>query len=460
MNTPTEYADFIASKRHLDSRDGFSPVFMPDFLFPFQAALVEWAIAGGRRAIFADCGLGKTPMYLTWAENVLRHTGKPVLVVTPLSVSPQVVTEGEKFGIEVKRSGDGTAHTGCVNVTNYERLHLFDPDAFSGVVCDESSILKNFDGALRQSITHFMRKVRYRALATATAAPNDYMELGTSSEALGYLGATDMLNKFFKNEQGKGAAASRAYGKQVHWRLRPYAEESYWRWVCSWARAIRKPSDMGFSDEGFTLPPLVQREFVVGEGYVPDGMFVPLPAITMQEQREEIRRTLTERCERAAALAMDASGASVLWANLNDEADLLERLIPGARQASGAMRDEEKEEVLAAFMCGEVTKLITKPKITGFGMNWQHCAHTVVFPTHSYEQWYQMIRRFWRFGQSRVVTADVVVPDGARGMLNNVQKKAERADAMFARLVELMNDALHVDRSRDYPNPAQVPSWL
>lgn len=453
------YARFLAGKAQLNTRDGFEPVWMPDFLFDFQRSLVEWALLQGRAAILADCGLGKTPMELVFAENVLRHTNKPVLIVAPLAVSQQIVQEGAKFGIECRRSTDGKAHRGVVTVTNYERLHHFNPDDFEAVLPDESSIIKSFDGALRKLVTDFMRKRRYRLLSTATAAPNDYVELGTSSEALGYLGHTDMLGRFFKNEQGKGAAARRSYGKAVQWRLRGHAEEAFWRWVCSWARAIRKPSDLGFDDRDFRLPPLIEREHVVGSATIPEGMLFALPAVTMEEHRAETRRTLRERCERVADL-VNHDAPAVMWCNLNAEADLLERLVPGAQQVSGSMRDEEKEEVLQAFASGELKKLVTKPKITGFGLNWQFCAHTAVFPTHSYEQYYQVLRRFWRFGQRSTVNVDIVIPEGGRGQLNNIQKKAQRADAMFERLVALMNDALQVERGVEISTLAELPAWL
>lgn len=451
------YLDFLERKTQLGTRDGFRPVWMPDAAFDFQAALIEWAVEQGRSALFEDCGLGKTLQQLAWAENVVRHTNCPVLVLTPLAVTSQTVREAEKFGIEAVRS-DGKPGRG-ITVTNYEKLHHFDPADFAGAVCDESSILKDFDGARRQAITEFMRKMRYRLLCTATAAPNDYHELGTSSEALGYLGYMDMLGRFFKNEQNNASTGRGYLGSSNKFRLKGHAEEGFWRWVCSWARAIRKPSDLGFDDRAFILPPLIEREHLVEAERPAEGMLFSLPAVGLQEQREEQRRTLTERCEMVARL-VDTDEPALVWCQLNDEGDLLERLIPGAVQVSGADSDEAKEERFLAFASGEARVLVTKPKIGAWGLNFQHCAHVTFFPSHSFEQFYQGVRRCWRFGQTRPVTVDVVTTEGGRGVLENLQRKAGQADEMFDRLVRLMNDALHIERARDYPLPTEVPSWL
>jgi hypothetical protein len=451
------YQHFLATKAHTRTRDGFDPPFVPGFLFDFQADLVTWAVHQGRAAVFADCGLGKTAVQLVWAENVARHTGRPVLILTPLAVAAQTVREAEKFGVECRRSPDGTVHPG-VNVTNYERLHLFDPADFAGVVCDESSILKSFDGARRTEITRFMRKMRYRLLCTATAAPNDYVELGTSSEALGYLGHMDMLNRFFKNDRNN-SAVGRAYGKAMEWRFKGHAEGPFWRWVCSWARAVRKPSDLGYDDGGFQLPPLHENEHVEEARTLPPGQLFALPATDLRAQREERRRTIPERCERVAAL-VDNADPALVWCHLNDEGDLLTRLIPGAVQVSGSDSDEAKEEAFLAFASGEVRALVTKPKIGAWGLNFQHCAHVAAFPSHSYEQYYQGVRRCWRFGQERPVTVDVVTTEGELGVLKNLQRKARQADAMFARLVEHMNDALHVSNPYSPSKTIEVPSWL
>jgi hypothetical protein len=452
-----DYAAFLDYKLHYQEDSGFSDCQLPDFLFGFQRALTGWALQKGRAAIFADCGLGKTPMQLVWAENVVRKTGGRVLILTPLAVSAQTIREGEKFGIDVTRSRDGTAYPG-ITITNYEQLSKFNAADFVGVVCDESSILKSFSGVRRHEITMFMRKIPYRLLCTATAAPNDHIELGTSSEALGYLGYMDVLNRFFKNEQNN-SATRRAYGKASQWRFKGHAEEPFWKWVSSWARATRRPSDLGCDDDGFVLPPLIENEHLVEARSLPDGMLFDLPAVDLREQRAELRRTIHERCERVAEL-IEHDKPVLVWCHLNDEGDLLERLIPDAIQVAGKDSDDAKEEKLLGFADGDVRVLVTKPKIGAWGLNFQHCAHVTFFPSHSFEQYYQAVRRCWRFGQERPVVVDIVTTEGQRKVLANLRAKAVAADRMFTRLVAHMKEALTIDGGRTFTHREEIPSWL
>ena len=453
----TGYTDFLDHKNHVVG-SGFEASDLPSFLYDFQAALVGWALAGGRTGMFADCGLGKTPMQLVWADNVVRETNKPVLILTPLAVSQQTVAEAVKFDIEASRSRDGTVRPN-ITVTNYEQLHHFDPSDFGGVVCDESSILKSYDGARRKEITIFMRKVPHRLLCTATAAPNDYHELGTSSEALGLLGHMDMLNRFFKNDSNN-SATGRKYGEAVKWLLKGHAEEPFWRWVCSWARAVRKPSDLGFDDGDFILPPLIEQDHLVEANTLPDGMLFALPAMGLHEQRQERRRTLLERWERVAELVGNTGKPALVWCHLNDEGDTIERLVPDAVQVAGKHSDEQKEERLLAFAAGEIRVLVTKPKIGAWGLNYQHCSHVTFFPSHSYEQYYQGVRRCYRFGQTNPVTVDIVTTEGEMAVLANLKRKALAADGMFTRLVALMNEQLHIERSTNFTEKERVPQWL
>ena len=469
LNAPElDYAAFLDLKTQLGSFDGFEPVFMPDFLFDFQKALVDWAVRKGKAAIFADCGLGKTPIQLVWAENVVRKTNRPVLILTPLAVSHQTVAEAAKFGIEAIRSGENWKASGIV-VTNYERLHYFNPADFAGCVCDESSILKSYDGTRRGEITEFMRKMPYRLLATATAAPNDYIELGTSSEALGELGHTDMLTRFFKNDQNTIKPMTyRHHGQnfekleeRAKWRFKGHAEKDFWRWVCSWARALRRPSDLGFDDARFILPPLIEEEHMVEAMTTAPGMLFALPAVGLKEQREERRRTIEERCEKAASLCKEPRvGQSLMWCHLNDEGDLLEKIIPDAVQVSGKDSDEAKEEKFLAFAKGDIRVLVTKPKIGAWGLNFQNCAHITFFPSHSFEQYYQGVRRCWRFGQTKAVKVDIVTTEGEQSVLKNLQRKAAGADKMFSALVAEMNQALTIERSQKFNEQEEVPSWL
>jgi len=460
----TSYADFLHRKTQLDQDSGVLVDDLPEYLFPFQQALTEWALRKGRAAIFADCGLGKTPMQLVWADTIRQRTGKPVLIVTPLAVSFQTEREAAKFGIEAVTSRGGKPTEG-ITVTNYERLHLFEREDFGAVVCDESSAIKSFDGVRRQLVTDFMRKTRYRLLCTATAAPNDYTELGTSSEALGYLGHMDMLSRFFTNRDKNSNTKGRRYRYSQNgsfgnpeWRFKGHAEDAFWRWVSSWARAMRKPSDLGYDDDGFSLPPLELRQHVVTARTPREDTLFDLPAQGLREEREEMRRTINERCEMAAELVRDADSA-VAWCQLNAEGDLLTKLIPGAVQISGTDSADRKEEVLAAFSAGEVRVLVTKPIIGAWGLNWQHCAHMTFFPSHSYEQYYQAVRRSWRFGQTRPVVVDLVTTEGGINALRNLNRKADQASRMFDSLTEHMREALEIDRSLIFDTKVQVPPW-
>lgn len=469
MSAVIEYAAFLERKAQLAGDHGFRPTYMPDCLFDFQAALVDWAAHKGRAAIFADCGMGKTLCQLVWAENVVRHTNRPVLIATPLAVAQQTAREAEKFGIEAHISLDGKLKPG-INIANYERLHYFDASDFSGMVCDESAILKSFCGVRRQEITEFMRKMRYRLLCTATPSPNEYIELGTSSEALGYLGYMDMLSRFFKNNDGNAINARNFRdGKRVRqlddnakWRFKGHAETPFWKWVCSWSRAVRKPSDLGFDDGPFILPPLVERQHDVESRSNPDGMLFALPAFGLKEQREERRRTIDERCEMAAELA-SGSDPAIVWCHLNPEGDLLEKLIPDCVQVSGADSEEAKEEKFLAFVDQKpgTRVLVTKERIGAWGLNFQHCAHSVHFPTHSFEGYYQSVRRCWRFGQTKPVTIDIVTTEGEKDVLANLQRKSEAADKMFAGLVAHMRETLDIERmTHKFTKQIEVPAWL
>jgi hypothetical protein len=470
------YQEFLERKSQIGGFSGFDPLWLPPFLFDFQVAILEWALRKGRCAIFADCGLGKTPMQLVWAENVVRKTNGRVLILTPLAVGAQTVREGEKFGIEAKRSREGEL-PGQIVVTNYERLHYYNPADFVGCVCDESSILKHFSGATQKQVTRFMCKLPYRLLCTATAAPNDYIELGTSSEALGELPYSDMLSRFFRQlddkgqkreqkQQDKREVASRHFARLAYrvsqtigqWRLKHHAIEPFWRWVCSWAIACRAPSDLGFDDGAFRLPPLNVRDHTITPNTPPEGMLFVLPAFGLKEERDERKRTLTERCEFVASLVQHDRPA-VTWCHMNAEGDRLEQEISGARQIAGATPDDEKEEIYQAFADGSLRVLVIKPKIGAWGLNWQHCSHVVTFASHSYEQYYQSVRRCWRFGQTAPVTVDVVSTKGEVRTRDNMERKAQQADQMFTELVRYMNEAQRIKRAPDTAT-MEVPEWL
>jgi len=452
------YHDFLTSKSHIGKGEGIKSAVMPDMLFDFQKDLVQWALDLGRAAIFADCGMGKTAMQLTWADNIIRNTNKPVLVLTPLAVGQQTVKEAAKFGIDAVFNKQGEITKNIV-VTNYESLHHFDKHDFSGVVLDESSILKSFDGAYKNQITEFMKPIPYRLLATATAAPNDYTELGTSSEALGYMGYMDMLNKFFKNDKNN-SGLRRSYGEAPEWRFKGHAEKPFWRWVTSWARAVRMPSDLGYDNGKFILPPLIEHDHLIESKTAPEGALFNLPALRLPEQREERKRTIHERCGFVADKINGTGAPALVWCDLNDEGKMLTSMIPDAVEVSGSDSDDAKVEKFNAFIDGDIRVLVTKPKIGALGLNFQHCSHIAFFPSHSYEQYYQAVRRCWRFGQKNPVNVDLVYTEGQKRVMKNLQRKAVQADEMFASLVNEMNNALGINRVNKHTNKMEIPTWL
>ncbi len=461
-----DYQTYINRKAQTDNRSGFEPLWIPDSAFDFQKALIEWSIRQGCGALFEECGLGKTLQELVWAENVVRKTNGRVLIFTPLAVGHQFVSEGEKFGIECKQSRDGKLNSKIV-VTNYQRAHYFNPDDFVGVVGDESGIFKNFKGVIKNQLTDFMRKIRFRLLASATPAPNDYIELGNSSEVLGHLGYIEMLGMFFKadndsNAQGGGGGgrfSKNPFGSKF--RFRGHAERDFWRWVCSWARALRKPSDLGFDDGRFILPPLTTEQHIVQSTQLMPGYLLPMEANGLSEQRDERKRTVEKRCEKAAERIIARNANSIAWGHLDVEGDLLEKLIPDCVQVSGKDCDEEKEEKIEAFQKGQIQHMTTKPTVAGFGLNMQHCSHQTFFPSHSYEQWHQCIRRSWRFGQLNPVHIDVIASEGESRTLANQNRKEKQAGAMMEQLVSLMNESLKIQRSnKSKITKLQLPSFL
>jgi len=454
------YETFLESKLQLARGDGVDFADLPDSLFPFQRALVSWALERGRGAMFADCGLGKTPMQLVWADIITRSTNKPTLILTPLAVSQQTIREAQKFGIEAERSSGATSPRATILVTNYEKLHHFNSSDFGAVVCDESSAIKSFNGKRRAEVTEFMRRIPYRLLCTATAAPNDYIELGTSSEAIGEMGYMDMLNRFFKNDSNAAQSIRRwAQFNKPKWRFKGHAEIPFWKWVCSWARACRRPSDLGFDDEGFILPAPIENEHVVESRTLPEGQLFALAAQNMQEERAERRRTIEERCEYVASIVANTGQPAVIWCHLNDESKRVAELIPDAVEVSGSDSDEKKEESFIGFADGSIRVIVTKPKIGAWGLNWPHCNHVVTFASHSYEQYYQAVRRCWRFGQTRQVVVDIVRTEGEQRIKENLQRKSLAASKMFDELVAHMNDAQRI-HGQQYTNSMEAPSWL
>ena len=465
-----DYATFLHKKMQLGGEHGFAPIWMPDFLFDFQASLVEWALRKGRAAIFADCGLGKTPMQLVWAENIVRKTGGRVLILTPLAVAGQTLAEAEKFGITADRMGGEAS----IVVVNYQRLHQLDPRDYIGVVCDESSILKHFDTKTRQAVTRFLLKIPYRLLASATPAPNDWSELGSSSEAIGDLTHSDMIERFFEEmdwDERRTAMFNGHFTRRIslgaldtmtgRWRLKGHAHRPFWRWVASWARACRRPSDLDaqFSDAAFVLPPLTEQDHVITTTQAADGELFVFPAVSMRQELDERRRSIQERCETVAALVAHARPA-VVWCHLNAESERLARMIPDAVEVMGSLDDDEKEARVQAFVAGKTRVLVTKSKIAGLGLNFQHCAHVVTFATHSFESYYQSIRRCWRYGQTSPVQVDVVWTHGEVRIKERLRRKCERADALYTGIVTHMREAQSIPTDDEATHPIPLPRWL
>lgn len=453
------YNEFLESKKHSIGNFGFKANFIPDMAFDFQRHIIEKAVKKGRMAVFADTGLGKTLIQLSIAQNIVNHTNKKVLILTPLAVAFQFILEAEKIGIDdIEYSKDGK-HTKKIVVCNYERLHLFDSNGFDGIILDESSILKNFDGKIKNQVTSFVKKIPYRFLSTATPSPNDFIELGTSSEALGYMGYMDMLSKFFKNNQSSIKKQNRNIGEKFY--LKPHAEDSFFAWVNQWSIMVKMPSDLGFSDERYILPNLNVNKHIVENKSVLEhdnqiGMFVK-DARTFHEIRHEQKMTITERCEKSVELAKDKT--SVYWCNLNDESKLLKELDKDAVEIIGSQSIDKKEEILLSFASGDIKRIITKAKMTGQGLNWQHCNHSVFFPTYSYEQYYQAIRRFWRFGQKNDVTIDMVTSSGQKRVLEALQQKTDKAIQLYENLVKNVNTS-YVDNNKEFNKEIIKPKFI
>lgn len=450
------YEQFLQNKRHSIGEFGFEANYIPDMAFDFQSHVIEKSVRKGRIAVFLDTGLGKTLVQLSIAQNVVNHTNKKVLILTPLAVAFQFILEAEKIGIDdIEYSKDGK-HTKKIVICNYERLHYFDSNDFTCVILDESSILKNFDGKIKNQITSFIKKVPYRFLSTATPSPNDFIELGTSSEALGYMGYMDMLTKFFKNNQNSVDANNRNIGEKFY--LKPHAEKDFFAWVNQWSIMAKMPSDLGFSNVRYRLPELTTNKHIVKNQSLIDvngqiQMFTPI-AKSMTEVRHEQKMTEDKRCEKAVELAEGKT--SVYWCNTNKESAILKSSDSEAVEIIGSQSIDKKEEILKAFADGEIKRLITKAKMTGMGLNWQHCNHSVFFPTWSYEQYYQAVRRFWRFGQKKPVTIDMVISDGQTRVLEALQQKTQKAIELHQKLTENVNRTF-TDKRKEFDKEIVKP---
>lgn len=425
----TAYDAFVLSKARLAPATGLSVVPpLNSRMFPFQRDIAAWALRRGRAAIFADCGMGKTLMQLEWANHIPGR----VLVLAPLAVAEQTVREGREFGIEVHYARSQLAASNHrIVVTNYEMLHHFDPTQWTGVVLDESSILKSYDGATRTAIIETFSQTPFRLACTATPAPNDFMELGNHAEFLGVMTRPEMLAMYFVHDGGE----------TQQWRLKGHAQDAFWRWLCSWAVTCRKPSDLGYDDTGFNLPPISYHQHTVAASRPTDGFLFALPAASLAERIDARRETVGERVASVVRLVNTTPGPWVVWCGLNAESSALASGIPDAVEVTGSDSVEVKERALAQFADGKIRVLVTKPSIAGFGMNWQHC-HQMAFVglSDSWEQYYQAVRRCWRFGQRHPVNVHVVTADTEGAVVANIRRKEADADRMAQEMVAHMHD--------------------
>lgn len=423
---------------------------LPDALFPHQRDIVAWALSRGRAAVFASTGLGKSLIELCFADAVHRATGGNVILLAPPAVAAQLVREAARFGIAVKHCAAQSECVPGVTITNYQKLHLFDRDFFVGGVLDESSILKSFDGKTRNALCEFFADMPYRLAASATPAPNDYTELGNHSEFLGIMPMTGMLATFFTHDSGETSK----------WRLKGYADREFWEWVCSWAVLLRKPSDLGYDDSGYDLPPLTT---------VPHELHADGPVAASLSERLRARRATVDMRVAYACSITPTDRPFVWWCNLNDESSGLARGIPGAVEVSGSDAESVKERKLIDFSEGRIRVLVTKPSICGFGMNWQHCDSTgFVGLSDSFEQQYQAVRRFWRFGQTRPVVSHLIYARTEGAVMTNLIRKQEEADAMAAIMTkyaaEICAGNIRGARRTLIPYNAvkqmEIPTWL
>lgn len=457
------YEEFIRSKRATAPTCGIPDCGdLHDGLFPFQRDIVMWALRRGRAAIWADCGLGKTWMALEWAAKIHEHTGDRVLILTPLAVAAQFVDEGEKMGVAVTLCRDVSDLTDAINVTNYDRLDRFPADMFGAVILDESSILKDFTSKTRNAIISAFEATPYKLACTATPSPNDFTELGNHAEFLGVMSRVEMLSMFFVHDGGS----------TQDWRLKGHARDDFWEWLCSWAVAVRMPSDLGYDDDGFTLPPMSITHHVVDTNMdtlaKERGRLFVDTRMGLSDQRTARRISTVDRVAVAAAMVNESDDPWIVWCDMNDESSALTAAIDDAIEVRGSDTPESKEAAIRSFSRGNERVIVTKPSICGWGVNWQHCAHVAfVGVSHSFEAWYQAIRRTYRFGQSRKVECHVITSSAEQGVIDNLKRKQRDAEEMVSQMTAIIGDgwkqAMAASRTQINYNPQHemtIPAWV
>lgn len=450
-----DYAEFLSTKRCTAQLAGFDATYIPDALYPFQREAVSISTHRGRSAMFQDCGMGKTIQQITWAQNVHEHTAKPVLIVAPLAVGPQTAREGDRLlNIDVAQVRDGSQIKNGISVTNYEMLERFDASEFGGIVLDESGILKGYSGKFRRFVTDFAAQIPYRLPCSATPAPNDLIEIINHAEFLGVLRGKEAIAMFFIQD-----------GNTTHkWRLKGHAARPFWEWVAGWAIAMQKPSDLGPFDDGqFNLPELRVVQHTVG-GHVTDGFLFPIEAQTLQERSMARRESIGERVGVIADIANSTTDPMIVWCGLNQESEALTAAINGAVEVRGSDTPDQKSERMMGFTDGAHRVIVTKPSIAGHGMNWQHCnLMGFVGLSDSYEQYYQAVRRCWRYGQKNPVTAHIACADTEGAVLANIERKDRQQHEMMKMIVAHMGAVWHDAKGRDAYEQQQgftLPNWM
>jgi len=453
-----EYAEFLDKKKIITPAVGFDAKEINEKLFPFQRDITRWALKKGRAAVFADCGLGKSPVQLEWAKRVCVLTAN-VLILAPLAVSTQTVREGEKFGIKVNACRSQDQVKAGVNITNYEMLKHFNPYEFTGIVIDESSILKSYDAKTRTEIIETFKNTPYRLACTATPAPNDFMELGNHAEFLGVMSRSEMLSMFFVHDGGDTSK----------WRLKGHAIDKYWEWVASWAVLIRKPSDLGYEDGDFILPELKMLQHTVNVSQPTVGCLFAVEAQTLQERQAARRSSVADRVEKCAELVNASDEPWIVWCNLNIESELLTKSINGAVEVKGSDTREHKEKSIIDFINGDIKVLVSKPSIFGYGMNLQHCRNEAfVGLSDSYEAYYQAVRRCWRFGQAKPVNVHVITAETEGAVVSNIQRKERDSQVMIEEMLKHTKEITRKNikgterESTDYLPQQEmiIPDWM
>lgn len=453
-----EYKEFLKSKKWVYKPSGFEPQDVNPALFNWQKDIDRWAIRKGRAAMFEDCGMGKTPQQLEFAQQIVNHTGGDVLILAPLAVAAQTKREGDKFGYDVNICRSQEDIKPGINITNYEMLEHFDAGHFQGVVLDESSILKSFNSKTKQQIIEAFAQTPYKLACTATPSPNDYMELGNHAEFLGVMSRTEMLATYFIHDSGDTAK----------WRLKGHAESKFWEWLASWAVVIKSPADLGYPADKYDLPPLnIQTMFV--ESPTDCEMLFPELANTLTERRDARKESLGKRVSAAADMVNGSTEQWIVWCDFNAESEALAKAITGAVEVKGSDKPEHKESSAVRFANGGIKALVSKSSIYGFGMNWQNC-HNVIFCglSDSYEQFYQAVRRCWRFGQESKVNVYVIISEREESVLQNIRRKQADADQMSKNMVKLTAEITkaeikHTTRIIENYKPQsemRLPGWL